>query len=249
MNIAQIWKSVLALLLVGLIANNANAQQDFTATQEDSIRQIVKDYLITDPSVLREALTELQRSEELERQVASRQQLQKGSDAVFNAPDDPIGGNPEGTITVVEFFDYNCPYCRKAKPVIRRLLSEDPRIRYVFKEFPILAETSQLAAAVALATWQSNPEKYWNLHTKLMGFSGQLTDDDIRGVVSATGLSWDDLIPVATSDRVTEKLEANINLARQLGISGTPTFVIGDEIFPGLVPYETLAKAINTAGQ
>lgn len=236
-------------LLFCLATLPASAQGTFSEAQRKEIGEIVRSYLLKNPNVMAEVAQELQRREEATRLAAAQKAISDNKKKLEKAAGDPIGGNAEGSITVVEFFDYNCPYCRKAKPVVKRLLRDDKRIRYVFKEMPILAETSRTAARVALAVWKLHPEKYWSVHNSLMKSNGRVNDKRIREVVEDAGLAWDQILGASKSKDIETTITDNLALAQALNINGTPTFVIGDKIFPGLVPLGQLKSAVGAVAK
>lgn len=221
------------------------AQNSFNDAQKQDIGKIVREYLLSNPEVLAEAMQVLQQREEAKQAEAARAAIDVNRNDLIADKRDPIGGNPNGAITVVEFFDYNCPYCRRAKPVVAELLKSDNRIRYVFKELPILSPSSRVAARVALAVWQSHPDKYWNIHNQLMKTRGQVSNARLVKVIEAEGLDWRKIEALSKSPAVDKHIEHGIALAGKLGINGTPSFVIGNQIFPGLVPLEALKAAVE----
>lgn len=241
-------RAICASLIV-LIANTAIAQERFTPSQQEQIGEIIREYLLKNPEVISEAAAELEKRRVANEQASREKAIKQNKRALERGKGDPVGGNPEGEITVVEFFDYNCPFCRKAKPVVQRLLRDDKRIRYVFKEFPILSETSRTAARVALAVWKLAPEKYWSLHNGLMKANGRVTDAGIQKAVAAVGLKWDEVIKASESKDIEATIANNLALAQALNINGTPTFVVGTEVFPGLVPLTTLKAAVGKLAQ
>ncbi len=240
----MIVRAIIASLIV-LFATPAISQDTFTPAQEKRIGEIIRAYLLKNPGVISEVVAELEKRRVADERATREKAIMENKRALERAEGDPIGGNADGTITVVEFFDYNCPYCRKAKPVVQRLLRDDKRIRYVFKEFPILSESSRTAAKVALAVWKIAPDKYWSLHNDLMKSNGRVNDARIRKAVEAAGLRWDEVLTASKSSDIESKIANNLALAQALNINGTPTFVIGSRVFPGLVPLTTLKSAVG----
>lgn len=223
----------------------AFAAGELSKEQKSQMEEVIKEYLLKNPEIIRDALQELQKKEQ-EAQLAEKKKLIKGKmKELTELKDDPFIGKKDGKVTVVEFFDYNCPYCRRAKPVVAKLLEEDKRVRYVFKEFPILSETSRQAAEVALAVWKVSPDKYKDFHWGLMLANKRVDEALIKEQVAKLGMKWDEIVKVSKSDEIKNKIEANIKLAQELGIDGTPSFVVGEEFFPGLVPLEELKRAVN----
>ncbi|GAB5373775.1 MAG: DsbA family protein [Acuticoccus sp.] len=235
---------VIALAAMLAIPAAGAAAQSLSEAQEAEVRALIRDHLIENPEILAEAFEALQTRQQVAEEQALKGAIAELGETLRNAPDDPVGGNPKGGITVVEFFDYNCPFCRRVKPEVIELLESDERIRYVFKEFPILSASSGQAARVALAVWHLAPETYWDVHNALMGFDGTLTEDQIRTVIKDAGFDWDEVVARGDAEDVTQKIRENLEVARRLQINGTPSFVIGDEIIPGFVEAEQLAAAV-----
>lgn len=218
--------------------------QSLSEAQEAEVRALIREHLIENPEILAEAFEALQARQQAAEEEALKGAIAELGETLRNAPGDPVGGNPQGEITVVEFFDYNCPFCRRVKPEVMELLASDDRIRYVFKEFPILSASSAQAARVALAVWYLKPETYWDVHNALMGHDGTLTEDQIRAVIERAGFDWDEVVARGDGEDITQKIRENLEVARRLQINGTPSFVIGEEIIPGFVEAEQLAAAV-----
>ncbi|GAB5377805.1 MAG: DsbA family protein [Acuticoccus sp.] len=234
------------LVLSAVVAFSANAAtaQGLSEEQEGAVRDLIREHLIENPEILEKAFETLQVRQQAAEERARQDAIAELGDVLRFGGDDPIGGNPEGDITVVEFFDYNCPFCRRVKPEVMQLLESDGRIRYVFKEFPILSESSAQAARVALAIWNLTPTSYWDVHNALMSHDGTLTEDEIRSVVVNAGLDWGEVVARGDQDDITEKIRQTLQIAQRLQINGTPSFVIGEEIIPGFVEAEQLAAAV-----
>lgn len=221
------------------------ASGELTKEQRMQMEKVIREYLLENPEVIRDTIQNLRKKEQAEKAAGVKKLIRDNSDALINAKGDPIAGKKDGKVTVVEFFDYNCPYCRRAKPIVEKLLKSDTRVRYVFKEFPILSPSSKLAAEIALAIWKQNPDKYKEYHWGLMQSQKRLDESDIKAQVEKLGLNWQALKKEAETDSIQKKIQQNIALAQKLGINGTPSFIIGEEFFPGLVPYEKLQYAVN----
>ena len=189
-------------------------------------------------------LQERQRAQEQERNNAA---FVRYRDEIERDPASPVAGNPQGDVTVVEFFDYRCTYCKKVFPSIASLLASDSNVRYVFKEFPILSPESETGARAALAVWQHAPDKYFAFHSRLMALRGDLTKERILRVVEDLGI---DPGPVETdmgSPKFSDEIRRNHELAEALGIRGTPGFVIGGQIVPGAIDLDSLKQMIADA--
>jgi protein-disulfide isomerase len=211
----------------------------------DPFEQRVREYLLRNPEVILEALQlleERQRAAEAEnvkRVVAER------SEEILNDPDAPVGGNPAGDVTLVEFFDYNCPYCRRVAPTVVELEEADPDLRIVYKEFPILGPGSEFAARAALAARKQG--KYVPFHNALMRATDQVTEQTVIEIAREVGLDIERLEQDMRDPAIEEAIARNLRLANALGINGTPSFVIGQEIVPGAADLETLQDLIARA--
>jgi protein-disulfide isomerase len=229
-----------------LLAAPAQAGSDDPAAglSREQIERIVHDYLMREPEVVYQALQELQR-----RQDAAKTEHQKAAVAanhsqLYQHPGDPVGGNPDGDVTVVEFFDYQCAYCRRVMPSLQAQLRDDGKLRVVFKDFPILGENSVTAARAALAARQQG--RYVPFHFALMGAS-DLSLDGIMAVARSVGIDTQRLATDMNAPEIETQIQANYALARTLGIEGTPAFVIGDELIPGALSKTRLTELIQEA--
>lgn len=239
-----------ALLCGGLaIAPGMTAAQDsaLDPAQEDAVRALVRDYILENPEVILESLRAHQTRAEAEgrRQAQaavaeSRQVLEKDSMS-------PVAGNPDGDVTVIEFFDYNCGFCRRVLPDVQAHLEADGNVRYVFKEFPILGQESVDAARVALAVFVVDPDAYLPFHAELMQSRGTVDRAKALQVAAEMGIDPVKLEDAMADPRIDAALRSNLELARQIDIRGTPAFVIGDEVLPGAVGLETLQELVAGA--
>lgn len=154
----------------------------------------------------------------------------------------PMAGNPDGDVTIIEFFDYNCGYCRKVLPTLNELIEDDDGVRVVFREFPILSPDSVTAAKWALAAHEQG--KYFEFHNKLMNTSGRVNEASILAAAKAVGIDIDRARADVDSRKVQEHIDQTREIAKALGVSGTPGFVIGDELIPGAVDLQTMKQII-----
>lgn len=212
---------------------------------QDEFERRVRDYLLQNPEVILEALEVLEARRmqaeqgEVEAVVAAR------SDELLNNPMSPISGNPDGNFTLVYFFDYNCPYCRQAAPMLEEVVDSDDNLRIVFKEFPVLGPGSESAARLALAADRQGA--YVELHDALMGQSGRVGESETLEIAREVGIDVAQLQADAADPEIEAAIEANLALARDLRINGTPSFVVGGEVLRGLVDIGTLRQAIDRA--
>ena len=231
-------------LAASLIGTPAIAQDaPLSASQRTEVEQIVRDYILANPEIVYEALTVLQQREEMAAAERQREMVVAFRDQLEDSPYSPIMGNPDGDVTLVEFFDYQCGYCKRMLDRVFQAAEDDGNLRIVFKEFPILGPQSTVAARAALAAREQG--LYLELHDALMSFQGPLSDDVIFGLAREVGLDVDRLRADMDSDAVSAEIAANLELARTLDIRGTPAFVIGDNVVPGAVGLGVLQDMIE----
>jgi len=233
--------SVCALLL-SLVAVPAAAQD----VDRDAIEKIVREYLLENPEVIAEALTELDRREKEAAEAARLQTLNDSADILFNSTRQVVLGNPEGSITLVEFFDYNCGYCKRAHGDMVKLIEENPDLKVVLKEFPVLGQGSVEAAQVAVAVNTVAPDKYAEFHEKLLLSRGQANRTSAMEAAIDVGLAEEDLLIAMKSDEAGQTIEEVYSLANRLGLTGTPSYVVGNEVVMGAVGYEQLSEKIKS---
>ncbi len=236
-----------AALLAGAVAASAEEpappKPSFSETETRAIEDIVRDYLLAHPEVLLEAMQRLEEKERLAKVEAQRAAIAANLEALKRDPDSPVIGNPDGDVTLVEFFDYRCPYCRKVTADLMDAVEKDGGIRLVFKEFPILGPDSMVAARAALAAAQQ--DRYRDFHLALMTVPGQLDEPRILALASDLGLDVDRLREDMGSEGVERQIRANHQLGRALQINGTPAFIVGNEIVPGAVPMQQLLELVR----
>ncbi len=228
-------------------ANIAAAQSDTITIDTDdraAIETIVREYLLENPEIITEALDILQQREEMAELERQRAALVAQHDAIFNSQS-PIMGNPDGDVTLVEFFDYQCGFCKRVLDDVFAVSQDDPGLRVVFKDLPILGPASAVAARASLAA--RNQGLYTEYHNALMAHRGQLSDQVIFDTAADVGLDVDQLRADMQAPEIREELNDNIRLAQQLGIRGTPAFIIGDEIIPGARSLQELEASIERA--
>lgn len=212
------------------------------------LEQFLHDYLMEHPEVIQQSLDRYQQQQAAARQAAERERLASMTDQLEASPNDPVIGNPDGSLTLVEFYDYNCGYCKRADSTVQALIEANPDLRVVYKEFPILAETSLTAAKASLAFHRLYPDQFEDFHRSLLGRRSLPSDDAVWDTVA----SMDDIDVAAVqeesqADWVQQTLAQNRQTARDLGVSGTPTFVIGGQLLKGAYPQATIQAAIDEA--
>jgi len=208
-----------------VIPLGAQDKSGFDDSQKNEIRAIIKDYLLKEPEVLREALMALNRKQE----EAAETERKKALSSLYKEETPYSVG--DGNITVVEFFDYNCGYCRKAFEQVSELAQQEKDLRVVFVEFPILSEGSRVASQAAIASTKQN--KYWEFHQALMKHNGPVQPDTVFKVAADVGLDVEKLKADMKAPEVDELIEKNLQLGTAMGVQGTPAFFIGDQAIPG----------------
>jgi protein-disulfide isomerase len=238
----------LAIALAAFAPAPAGAQT-FGPDQRGEIEKIVHDYLLSHPEVLQDAMAELdkrQNAEDAEKHLAA---IKDNTAAIFSSPRQVNLGNPQGDVTMVEFFDYNCAFCKRAMSDMLDLLKNDPKLKVVLKEFPVLGEGSVQAAQVAVAARMQDKtgKKYLDFHTKLLGGKGPA--DKARALAAAKDAGFDmaRLDKDLQSDEVKQTLEDNLKLAESLGLNGTPSYVFPAEVVVGAVGLPALKGKVNMA--
>ncbi len=224
-----------------------SANDDLSEAQRKQINQMIQTYIMENPRVILEAVQRMQAQEEEDKQNQARQNLVSYRDQLINDPKAPISGNPDGDVTIVEFFDYRCGYCKRVSPTVEKVVKEDGNVRVVYKEFPILGPESVVAARASLAIWRLAPEKYMEFHSGLMNTRGGVSMSMIASVAKKIGLDSDMLVKEMKSAEIDADLQNNYELAQSLGISGTPAFVIGNELVPGAIDGDALKALIKEA--
>jgi protein-disulfide isomerase len=236
-----------ALALTALPA----AAQDFSTAQRGEIEKIIKEYLIRHPEVLQEAMAELEKKQQLAETEKARSAIKNHSDALFNSPRQVVLGNPQGDVTFVEFFDYNCGYCKRALTDMVEIMGKDPKLKVVLKEFPVLGPGSVEAAQVAVAVRMQDKtgKKYLEFHQKLLGGRGQVDKAKALATAKEIGLDMARLDKDLKSDEIGKTLEESMKLAEALGLNGTPSYVIGNDVVIGAVGQAALSQKIQAARQ
>ncbi len=236
---------VLALLASVGVVTLALRPASSDGPAKSDIERIVHSYIVEHPEVLQEAVAVLRERQGQEAAQRDRKLLAAHRKALYGDLGAVVTGNPNGDVTIIEFFDYNCPYCKEVFPTLERLQASDPDIRLVLREFPVLAPSSLTAARAALAAERQG--LYVELHNALMSTPGRLTDEAIMDIARRIGLDMDRLRADMKDPAIDRAISANLNIAQQLGLSGTPSFVIGDSILRGLAGIEKFEALVKEA--
>jgi protein-disulfide isomerase len=212
----------------------------FNPAQKAAIEEIVRGYILDHPEILPQAMEVLQKRVTDQSIISNRKQIFEDADSV-------VGGNPNGDVTIVEFFDYTCGYCKLMSPALNQLIQNDGKIRFIYKEWPVRGPVADFAAHAAIASRVQG--KYIAFHDALFAARGQLSEDRVMEIAKQQGIDVVKLKRDMASPQVDAILERNHQLGQQLGLNGTPSFIIGREIVPGAISMEDMAAVIKRARQ
>ena len=234
-----------AFAATALLALAAPASAEMTDAEREDFRAEVRAYLMEHPEVIIEAVQSLEAREAEAKAETDEKLVQVNSEDIFNDGHSWVGGNPDGDITLVEFMDYRCGYCRRAYEDVEKLIEEDGNIRFVLKEFPILGEASTLSSRFAIAAQQvAGEEAYKSVHDALMSYDGSYDDAGLTRLADSLGLDAAPILAAMYSDGVNEVLAENLALARRLQVNGTPTFIMDDQMLRGYVPFDGMTQIV-----
>jgi len=249
----SLFHSLPAVALLGAMtfAVPATAQNPaFSEPQRQAIGEIVREYLLKNPEVITEVIAELEKRQADAQRVSQAGALKETRQMLLNSPHSLVVGNPTGDVTLVEFFDYNCGYCKKALGDVRALIKNDPKLRIVLKDFPVLGPDSVEASRVGLAVKnQLQGEKLLDYHVKLMDSRGRVNGERALAVAKEMGLDVARLQKEMAGAEVRAAIEENAGLGDKLGLTGTPAFIVGEEIIPGAVGLEPLRQVVANTRQ
>lgn len=217
----------------------------FDQSEKEEIGQIVRDYLLENPEILIEVQQALEAKQEQESHAQKSEVLAQSGDAIFNDPFDPVFGNPDGDVTIVEFFDYNCGFCRRSLADMQHILDTDKNVKFVLKEFPIFGPNSIAVHKVALAYKNIAPEKYFDYHVTMMSEEGQIDEARALQIARESGADMDALRDEMNNPQIIDSFRQTDDLAGGLGITGTPSYVVGDELVVGALGKDVLIEKIE----
>ena len=212
---------------------------------EERVKELVLEAIRENPGIVIEAIQMIEERQEAAKAFEAKQILTSNRDALERDPNAPVLGNPNGDVTVVEFFDYNCPYCKRVQPHMEALLAADKNVRVVYREWPILGEGSVFAARAALASREQG--KYDEFHWAMMEMKGRVGEANVMQAAEKLGIDTAQLRSDMDSPKINEHIETSMRLARSLGFNGTPSFVIGEALAPGLIEADQMIELVNQA--
>ncbi len=237
-----------ALLLCPALA--AAQAPPFTAEQRGAIGEIIREYLIQNPEVLQEAIAELEKRQGEAQKTAQASALGEERERLFNSPRAAVVGNTGGDVALLEFFDYNCGYCKRALTDLKALVKADPKLKVVLRDFPVLGPDSVEASRVSIAAKQQlKGEKLFDYHARVMETKGKVNAERALAVAREMGLDMARLQKDLDGEEVKATIQENVALGDKLGLTGTPAFILADEIIPGAVGFEPMRQAVASVRQ
>jgi len=234
--------TALAICLGLTACDNAGNSSE---VNHEEVNKIVEEFIMNNPKVIIQSIEDMQRKEMEEQEKMAQSAVKDNLEELYNDPDSPVLGNPNGTKVVVEFFDYNCGFCKSAFPTIVEVIEKHDDVKVVMKEFPILGPSSEIASRAALLVHLKQPEKYYEYHRMLMAHNGQKDLNIIKEAASKVGITGIDFENEMTSDKITQILLKNRDLANKLNIRGTPAFIANGTLIPGAVDYNALKAELE----
>jgi protein-disulfide isomerase len=237
------------LILIVLVAvTSFGVLKDFGGGKIDKeeIEKIIAEYIKKNPQVILDSVSAHQQNAAVEEEKKAQNSIKEKLAEIENNPSSPVAGNKKGDVVIVEFFDYACGYCKKVLPSVTKIIEEDKNVKFVFKELPILGANSELAAKAALAVYIISPDKYFEFHKQLMEgrISGQ---DSLNNIAKNLGIDVAALEKTMKSDAVEKIISDDRKLAAEIGIRGTPAFIVGGEFIPGAIDYNILKELVDKA--
>lgn len=231
-----------AALAIALAVSTNVVASGLSADDEQRVKQLAIEAILENPEVIQEAVAILRQRQEEDRVSGLKRVLESRREDLERDPNAPVLGNPDGDVTIVEFFDYNCPYCKQVAGDVKRIIENDDDVRLVYREWPILGPGSVFAARAALASRKQG--KYEEMHWALMEQRGRITEQSTIAVAERLGLDIEQLRRDMESEEIDQHIALSHELTRALGFSGTPSFVIGDQVAPGLIPYRQIQSFV-----
>lgn len=247
----SIQKQISALMLTGVLGllpvltHAESPPPPSDPAFQQAVEQVVEQYLRTHPEVIEQSIQILQAKRQAEERERIRTAIASRQTDLLNDPTSPVSGNLKGDVTVVEFFDYRCGYCKRVAGAVTQLQEDDPNVRIVYKDYPILGETSELASRAALASKAQG--KHLAFHEALLAFKQDLTQESIFKIATGIGLDQERLKKDMESPSIHTTIESNRALARELGVNGTPGFIVGTKLVPGALELKDLKNLIKQA--
>jgi protein-disulfide isomerase len=242
---APFLRFVAILMLAAGLTAAAGAAEPLTPEQTGAVEQVIHDYFLKHPEFMIEVLRAAEANLKEQKAEDAKEAIAAKRGELLSDITAPVGGNPEGDVAIVEFFDYRCPYCKQVEPIIDTLLKEDPKLRIVYKEFPVLGPESVYASRIALAARKQG--KYAVFHDAMMAAKGKITEEVILKTAQSVGIDVARAKADMTAPEIEDIIKRNYALADALAIQGTPAFVVGNALVPGATDLESLRRLVADA--
>lgn len=242
--------SAIAIALTLTSFNTLAAENTFNEAQTQEIQKIIRNYLITNPDVLIEASNSLRAKEQQKAKAKALTAISKNTKTIFNS-NSPSFGNNDGELVIVEFLDYQCGHCKKMSAIVKEISDENKKVKVIIKELPIFGKTSNFAARAAVASNKQGTDKYLSFHQELLKENSPLNEDKVFEIAKKAGVNVEKLKADMDADDVKEQIQENFKLAQEIGLLGTPAFIVANktgsktEYIPGATSKETLTQALN----
>jgi protein-disulfide isomerase len=235
---------ITSLSLAAIVACGSAHGGDAPVTREE-LPKIIEEILMNDPTILVRAFDRLRQVQEQAAAQTVSEALTNNRDAIFSNPGNPSIGPADADVTLVEFFDYHCTYCKHFLPDLTRLLENDKKVRVIFKDLPILSEDSATAARASIAFDRLTKDRFFEFHTALMKESGPFDQTLLAGIAKGLGVDGNALESEMAKPEIADLLAENLRLAGSLGVRGTPAIIVGNQMVSGAMPYEALKKLVD----
>ncbi|MEQ4733640.1 MULTISPECIES: DsbA family protein [Providencia] len=234
-------KTILAVLFSSLMIGSVAQAAPLSADQEAQVRKLVRDTLVENPEILEEAIVALQAKQGEKQQAQMKETLKSEHDALFNDPTSPRIGKKDAKLVLVNFTDFNCPFCKRFDPQLMDIVKKYPNdVAVVIKYLPFKGQTSMDSAQLTMTLWQEDPKAFEALHHKFMQKQGMLSDANIKDALKATGND-----KLKASDKSRDGIRTNMILAEKLGVNGTPATLVGDEMIPGAIDAQQFEEIVK----
>lgn len=240
---------LIAALFVALVVAPPAQAAEFSTAEQTEVKTMIRDYILQNPEVIVEAMQVLEQRQQQQAQSSDRQKIAALQGPIFSDGFSHAVGNPDADVTVVEFLDYRCPYCKRAHESVAALLEADPNVRVIIKEFPVLGPESTYASRAAMAALRQGGEIYERYNDAMMKHKGNLDERTILKLAESIGADMAKLKADMDAPEIATQIRQTYALARELEINGTPGFIIGEEIVRGFVPFEALREKVEIARQ
>lgn len=241
-------RSFLATLsLTSMVFSSAYAAEAAKTYTKEELEKIVLETILKHPEAIIQSVENMQKKQAADMENQAKQNVLAYRTSLFEDPASPVAGNKKGDVTVVEFFDYNCGYCKRSFDELFKLMQNDKNVRFVFKEYPVLAPSSETAAKASLAMYALKPDRYFDYHAALFRLGGKFDEDNLAAIAEGMGVDQAKFKAKMQDPAIAKHLEDTKELAAKIGARGVPLFVVGSDLSPGALSYEDLRSRVEAA--